>query len=329
MEQELKQRMIGVTIIVALAVIFVPMLFDKRDDKARAVKGVPSIPDNVMETQLELPKTADDLAPKDEKPVDQSGYKIIPLTETPAEKGDAKPAQAEQKRAPLSATEELSAPTGEEEFGVAEEEKDVEKPRKEGPPKVQPAPPASKPIKSTVVEKPVEAVKKPKVSEIPAKKAEAVTTPATKVEAVPQPVKKPKPAEIPAVQSKPESPATVARPVAPKSGVAATAAPKPAPAEPPAKQPTQAPARPVAESAAANDVWVIQTGSFTSEAKARALADKLRQSRFPAFVESANSEHGPTYRVQVGPELDRARAEQVQKQIESSAGIKGIIVPHP
>jgi cell division septation protein DedD len=83
MDQQLKQRLIGVTIIVALVVIFVPMLFEKSDDKGRfSSTGIPSIPDDVMEKSIELPKTAEDIAPNEEekKPV-ESGYRIVPLNE--------------------------------------------------------------------------------------------------------------------------------------------------------------------------------------------------------------------------------------------------------
>jgi len=109
-------------------------------------------------------------------------------------------------------------------------------------------------------------------------------------------------------------------------------APKPA-TKPPAK-PALAPAPAAGKSTevpqgADLTAWVVQTGSFTSEAKAKALVDKLRQARFPAFVERARTGTGTTYRVQVGPELERGRAEQTLKQIETSVGIKGIIVPHP
>ena len=63
MEQQLKQRLIGLTIAVALVVIFVPMLFEKSDDKGKfSTAGIPAIPEDVLEKPLELPKTAEDLA---------------------------------------------------------------------------------------------------------------------------------------------------------------------------------------------------------------------------------------------------------------------------
>lgn len=76
-------------------------------------------------------------------------------------------------------------------------------------------------------------------------------------------------------------------------------------------------------------VWVVQAGSFTTEGNARSLAEKLRKSNFPAFVEVVTNAGNSIYRVHVGPELNRTRAEQVQKRIEDSVGVKGIVVPHP
>ncbi|MEI7866502.1 MAG: hypothetical protein WCI11_01315 [Candidatus Methylumidiphilus sp.] len=89
MDQQLKQRLIGVTIVVALVVIFVPMLFEKSDDKGKfSSTGIPSIPDDVMEKNIELPKTAEELAPKEDeekKPV-ESGYRIVPMNDEPPPK---------------------------------------------------------------------------------------------------------------------------------------------------------------------------------------------------------------------------------------------------
>ena len=65
MDQQLKQRLIGVIIVVALVVIFVPMLFEKSDDKGKfSSTGIPSIPDDILEKTIELPKTAEDMHPR-------------------------------------------------------------------------------------------------------------------------------------------------------------------------------------------------------------------------------------------------------------------------
>lgn len=94
MDQQLKQRLIGVTIVVALVVIFVPMLFEKSDEKGKfGNMGIPSIPEDVMEKSIELPKTAEDIAPKeeDEKTPVETGYKIVPLHDEPPTKSPPNP----------------------------------------------------------------------------------------------------------------------------------------------------------------------------------------------------------------------------------------------
>lgn len=123
MDQSLKQRLIGVTIAVALVVIFVPMLFEKSDDKGKSsLAGIPAIPEDVLEKPLELPKTAEDLAPKEEekekaKAPAESGYRIVPLNEEPV---PPKPNTAATKTAQGEAVEAeeegetAAAPGGEE-----------------------------------------------------------------------------------------------------------------------------------------------------------------------------------------------------------------------
>jgi cell division septation protein DedD len=140
MDQHLKQRLIGVTIAVALVVIFVPMLFEKSDDKGKlATTGIPPIPDEVMEKPLDLPKTAADLAVIEKekqqalekaqakeaketgkKPSTESTYKIVPLNE------EAAPSKAEAEAGKSAGAEdsgeETAESTGGEEEGASANE---------------------------------------------------------------------------------------------------------------------------------------------------------------------------------------------------------------
>ncbi len=97
------------------------------------------------------------------------------------------------------------------------------------------------------------------------------------------------------------------------------------PANPPRQPPVSEAAHPVPGDAGS---WMIQAGSFTGEANARNLVEKLRKSSFPAFVEVIPSESGVTmYRVRIGPESSKAHADQVRARLENAVGIKGIVVP--
>jgi DedD protein len=95
----------------------------------------------------------------------------------------------------------------------------------------------------------------------------------------------------------------------------------------PAKAPAQAKSmvarKPKGEDAPTR--WVVQTSSFTSEASAKALAEKLRKNKFDAFVETVPGAGGVNYRVSVGPEPDKGRAEQARKRLESSVGMSGTV----
>jgi DedD protein len=87
-DEQLKQRLIGVSIIVALVVIFVPMLFDKKPDdpSSTEIVEIPPLPQDFEEKPMELPRTVEDVtaASKESK---APGYRIIPITEEPDEAG--------------------------------------------------------------------------------------------------------------------------------------------------------------------------------------------------------------------------------------------------
>jgi len=366
MDQSLKQRLIGTIIAVALVVIFVPMLFEKSDDKGKlSTAGIPSIPDDVMEKTLELPKTAEDLAPKEEEenkaPV-ESGYRIVPFNEPvppdtalkkPVEAKGEKPKQPNTEvKTPSAApvAEGVAVPDPEDEVVPAQEPapspqakpKPASKPSEPAAKKAEAAakPPTAKPaealrpvLKTVKVAKPkppvpppdIEEAEEPVPSAVPAKTAAPAAKPKSQAATPRRPAdasaKKPeaaKPAETQRPAAKAEKPEP--EPVAAHQQPVKAVAPKPAAA--PAK-PAQAAAK--APPPKKPSAWVVQAGSFTDEAAARSLADKLKQSKFPASVQAIKGEHGSVYRVQVGAAPDRGRAEETLKQIEGSTGINGII----
>lgn len=106
-----------------------------------------------------------------------------------------------------------------------------------------------------------------------------------------------------------------------------------APAKPKTAVVPPAPAKPaVAETAKAAgklSAWVVQAGSFSDEANAKTLVAKLRQAKIPAFMEMVPGPQGNSYRVRVGPEVERAKAEVILKKMDSDAGVKGMIVSYP
>ena len=74
--------------------------------------------------------------------------------------------------------------------------------------------------------------------------------------------------------------------------------------------------------------WVVQVGSFVEKINAVEIRDKLKKAGFLAFVETTDQIQGELFRVRVGPELNRERAEKMQERIEIEFDLKGIIVPY-
>lgn len=135
-------------------------------------------------------------------------------------------------------------------------------------------------------------------------------------------------AEAPAASTTP-TPAPAPKPAAkpePKpepKPVAATPAAKPE-AKPEAK-PVAAPAAPAASGVG----FAVQLGAFAQASDANALRDKVRAAGFSAFVEQVRTEKGVLHRVRVGPVANRADADQLKAQVAARVGVAGMVRPHP
>lgn len=87
--------------------------------------------------------------------------------------------------------------------------------------------------------------------------------------------------------------------------------------------------QPSAQAPAGTQAWVVQLGSFSKRANALALEKKLRRHKFAAFVELVKTKKGAIYRVRVGPEVKRDKAEQQLKAIRKKLKINGVVMSHP
>lgn len=81
--------------------------------------------------------------------------------------------------------------------------------------------------------------------------------------------------------------------------------------------------------AAAQTGFAVQVGAFSKLADATALRDRLRTLGFSTFTEAVNTDQGMLTRVRVGPVVTRNEAEQLQAQLKARAGIDGIVRAHP
>jgi cell division septation protein DedD len=129
---------------------------------------------------------------------------------------------------------------------------------------------------------------------------------------------------VPAVATAPASnPAPPAD--APKTDAAA-AEPKPAPpkkTEPPAAKP-EAP-----RAGAAGVGFAVQLGAFGNAAEAAKLRDRARAAGFDVFVEEVRTDKGTLSRVRIGPVADRADADRLRERAASQLGVSGLVRPHP
>jgi cell division septation protein DedD len=323
MDTSLKQRLIGAAVLVALAVIFLPMLVQgpAPDSGAADVPlSMPATPDTGMETR-ELPLAGPVDAPA-------GGATGMPLGDDAAP-GDA-PAQsfpaataggdyavhfgsyasADAAQSVVRALQKAQLP------GYSEAVQLNGKPAwrvRIGPFATQADAEAAR-LGATQVRGDVNA----RVVVLDADTATPAQAPAATA-----PIAD---ASKPGATVLPPAPAPAASKTAPTPppATAKVEPPKPQPATPvpPAATPAPAPA-------AANVGFAVQLAAFTNPADATALRDRARAAGFDAFTESVGTDRGTLTRVRIGPVADRAAAEQLKAQVQSKLGVAGIVRPHP
>ncbi|MBO9875020.1 MULTISPECIES: SPOR domain-containing protein [Xanthomonas] len=144
------------------------------------------------------------------------------------------------------------------------------------------------------------------------------------------------PAKTEALPPEPAKPVATAKPATPpalKPEPAKPAVTKPEPTKPAATPATTAAAKPApsvpAAPAASGTGFAVQLGAFGKAEDANALRDKVRAAGFSAFVEQVRTDKGALNRVRVGPVANRADAEQLRAQVAAKVGISGMVRPHP
>lgn len=317
MDTPLKQRLIGAAVLVALAVIFLPMLVQgpAPDSGAADVPlNMPATPDTGMETrELPLAGPADASAtgatgmPVNDAAANSAGSQNFPATTAGGDYavhfGSYASADAAQSVVAALAKSQLAAyseavqlngkPAWRVRIGPFATQADAEAAR----------------LRATQVRSDVNArvvvFDAETAAPAPAPAATAPITDASTPAATPLPPE-PKPAA-----TKPAPPVT-----------AKTETPKPQPVTPPAPKPAPVPA-------AANVGFAVQLAAFTNPADATALRDRARAAGFSAFTETVKTDKGTLTRVRIGPVADRAEADQLKAQVQSKLGVAGIVRPHP
>lgn len=358
MDTGLKQRLIGAAVLVALAVIFLPMLV-KGPAPDSGVSDVsikmPDSPDGELETR-ELPLVIPGEVPKggavgmDTTPVDRPSTATAPPPTTaadPAATDSDQPVSSDPAAVPSALPATAGGGDYAVHFGAYASQKGADSVVASAKAAQLPAyseattvngksafrvrigPYATRAEAESVRLKALEVR-----SDVPVKVVTLDAEPAPTV-APPQPVaaaETPKPVAVkpaePKPEAKPQPKPVETKPVAAKPPVAKPAEVKPAETKPVATtKPTPKPV--VAPPAVTKVGFAVQLGAFSDAAEAGAMRERLRAAGFTAFTEAVNTDKGKLTRVRVGPALDRAAADQLKSQIKAKTGIDGIVRPHP
>ncbi len=344
MDTPLKQRLIGAIVLVALAVIFLPMLV-KGPAPDSGVANVPiAAPDAPGDGQFEtreLPLVAPaggatGLQSGQAKPVEEAAAPATPPTvdTSPAvaagnyavtfgaygSQADADAVIAYLKRSQLPGFTETASINGRPAWrvrvGPYADRAQAEAARLQ-------AVKVRGDVKAEVITLDASAAPSSAVAATPAAPSASTPVAAPSPTAAGNPVRSESlPASTPTAAAPP-----VAKPEAPKQQ------PKPEPAKPQPKPEAtaskpEAPATPAAP-AASGVGFAVQLGAFGQANDANALRDKVRAAGFSAFVEQVRTDKGTLHRVRVGPVANRADAEQLKAQVAAKVGVAGMVRPHP
>lgn len=325
MDPVLKKRLIGAVALIALAIIFLPMLI-KGPAPDSGVSNVPMKVPNEPDGQfVEIPLAAPDAAPA-------GGAVGMPALVAAANPASVAPAAASNLALPATAAAGDYAVN----FGAYATQADADTVAANLKQSGLPAYTAA----DTVGGKPAVRVRignygdrsQAEIVRLQALKvrndvkAQVVVLDATPGAPAPQAASVPLPAaakQAPVVSQLPK----VSQPASAKP----VETPKPAPVAAQATKPSvSAPAAATKPSTAAvASGFAVQVGAFAAAADANALRDKARAAGLSAFVEAVPTDKGVLNRVRIGPVATRDAADALKAQVKAKLGIDGQVRPHP
>ena len=90
------------------------------------------------------------------------------------------------------------------------------------------------------------------------------------------------------------------------------------------------PASPAISSRATTSItqggWILQVGSFSQQANALSLRDRLKKSGYQASVKDVKAAGGTIHRVLVGPVTDRPAAEKLRNKLASEQKLTAMVL---
>jgi DedD protein len=72
--------------------------------------------------------------------------------------------------------------------------------------------------------------------------------------------------------------------------------------------------------------WAVQLGAFKTVDEANKVRDRAKGAGFVAYVDKVNADGGTLWRVRAGPETERANADKLKGRIRDKLKIDGIVV---
>lgn len=75
--------------------------------------------------------------------------------------------------------------------------------------------------------------------------------------------------------------------------------------------------------------WVVQLGSFSNQKNADELRGKLRKQEYHVYVDQTAQDGKTIYRVRIGPQRQRADAEQIRDKLVRELQLKPIVLHVP
>jgi DedD protein len=279
MRRRARHRLIGATVLVLVAVIGFPLVFDTQP-RPVAVDVPILIPDRTQTAPLAVASA----------PVQSPASAAVPPAPLVAAPPAAKPSVPLAASAASRPAVQVAAPAS-----LDAREEIVSK--ESAPKKVQPSVEQS----PTAIKK--EAFSAPAVTEKPKPKPEPVAKPAPEPEPKPKPKPKPepKPEPKPKAEPKPE-PRTHA----------------PAPTDDGRRARALLEGKEVAKPAAADGGrFIVQVGAFSDDSKAREMRLKAEKAGVATYVQTVDTKDGKRIRVRVGPFSSRAEADKAAAKLRA------------
>lgn len=304
MDQKLKERVFGALVVVAIAVIFVPMLLDKKQDEAVNIsEAIPTPP---------IEETASTTVPEQVAEVEQTVNQQHLESVTAALPKEAAPVAPEMNKV---SSETIHAAQ-------------VEAPAQPKAAKIAVAP-APAPIQPTAQ---TAALAKPKVAAAPQstvaehQAAEMPIASVSSASATNDFLAENDETGMSSISGAAADFSAQAEPaLAPVLAQAQASVAEAAPAQAP--KAIQKPTETVAAAIQPNEAgWAIQLGTFANHANAKALERKLKDKGYAAFSYEVNSGNQKLTRVLVGPEAKREDAARMVSKLEANVQLKGVVI---